>query len=76
MLFIQLNELIILGFTNANINKFEEGMPLYRKFHKEMTFDTILIVKGTDKIDLLKQLQGLGLTIEDYMWKSAEEDPT
>lgn len=76
MIFIKMEELIILGLTKGNFEKFNKGNPIFKEFHLKMTFDKILIITGENKIDILNKLEELGLKIENYMRESAEENPS
>jgi hypothetical protein len=76
MLMFGSNGHLMIGLTKGNVEKLTAGLPASITGPRLMSVQTIRVVYGETKVEILAKLEAEGVEIADAIKKAAIEDPS
>lgn len=77
MMQFYLGGILVVGITKGNVEKLQEGKPIYFEVKGKEPIKNIAIFYGENKMNILNELaKSLNMHIPDWMRKEAENDPS
>lgn len=76
MIVMMLSDGLVIGLTNRNMEHLTSGSnPAFLKLHRPLTVQSIMVIRGDTKPDILRQIEAAGVEVPALVKEAAERDP-
>ena len=70
------NGMLIIGVTKENLTRLQDEKPILHHTPRPLPLKSFVILYGETKLDLVRQLEAVGMTLPEDLKAEVERDPT